>query len=239
VFIWVNSAGHEETLEISKPGYKGETIGRMELLACIEALKEAQNLPSYCDYEKITIYSDSQYVVSNIDNMKYAWYNSKWVAKSGSPILNASEWKELRKLYKKIPKRIKFVKVKGHSKKFPHNKTADRLARISANNATNNPLSRKNVRRKKTPNKVIIGSVVLSGQKLRIRVVEDEYLKEHKTNRYRYEVMSPKSKFFKCVDFAYSDIVLWAGHEYWVTFNKDRKNPRILKLIEEVMKQAV
>lgn len=65
VFIWVNSAGHEETLEISKPGYKGETIGRMELLACIEALKEAQNLPSYCDYEKITIYSDSQYVVSN------------------------------------------------------------------------------------------------------------------------------------------------------------------------------
>jgi hypothetical protein len=65
--------------------------------------------------------------------------------------------------------------------------------------------------------------------------VTDEYLKVQRTFRYKYEVMSKASAFYEKVDRAYSDILLKAGHTYYVLMNDETKNPRILKVYREVV----
>jgi hypothetical protein len=48
--------------------------------------------------------------------------------------------------------------------------------------------------------------------------------------------MSKKSKYYQNVDFIFSDIMLSAGHTYFVRFNIEPKNPRIVKLFKECIK---
>jgi len=47
--------------------------------------------------------------------------------------------------------------------------------------------------------------------------------------------MSKQGPFFGNVDLAFSEFLLRAGHTYSVRFNEDTKNPRILKLLKEVV----
>src|SRR5207247_1377309 len=45
----------------------------------------------------------------------------------------------------------------------------------------------------------------MCGQRMTIRIVTAESLETQRINRYRYEVMSRRSPFYRCVDFAFSD----------------------------------
>ena len=54
----------------------------------------------------------------------------------------------------------------------------------------------------------------MKGQRIRIRVVQPEYLNEHKLHRYRYEVISKGSRFFGNLGFIHSAHPLKAGHHY-------------------------
>jgi hypothetical protein len=60
-------------------------------------------------------------------------------------------------------------------------------------------------------------------------------LKDHRCWKYKYEVMSPKSPYFENMDIAYSDISLRDGHTYFAVMNDNAENPRIDKLIREVV----
>jgi len=51
------------------------------------------------------------------------------------------------------------------------------------------------VRRKKTDKVVDPGSVPMLGQRLTIRIISTDYLREHRLYRHRYEVMSKKSSY--------------------------------------------
>ena len=164
----------------------------------------------------------------------YSWQKMKWLKSSGAPVLNAELWKELNKQILKCKKHIEIRKVKGHSKDA-NNKTVDKLAKFSAKNAFNKPLSIKIIRRKITTEKTVVGCVGMNGQRIIIRIIESEYLKEQRIDRYRYEVMSKSSIYFGMADFLCTKEQLKAGHIYSVRFNKNNNNPSVIKVFKEIL----
>jgi len=75
---------------------------------------------------------------------------------------------------------------------------------------------------------------LLQGQRISIRIITDEYLDLPRCFKYKYEVISKSSPYYGNVDIIFSEIPLGAGHQYFVLFNDDMKNPRIRKMIREL-----
>jgi ribonuclease HI len=106
--------------EISE-GYRKTTNNRMELMAVIKAL-EALKKTSL----KITIYTDSQYIVKALNE---GWLN-KWMATNfAKGKKNKDLWVKFYNLYKQH--QIKFVWVKGHADNI-YNNRCDELATTAA-----------------------------------------------------------------------------------------------------------
>ncbi len=234
-FIKYDHQGNEFIHDVQFNGYKGATNNQMELQACIMALKEALRQELLHDVSKVVVFTDSFYIVDNYKKAMFEWRNKKWYRRSGQPVLNADQWKELIKLIKKIGKRTEFVWVKGHSKDI-NNRAVDRMARKSANLATNKPISIVHVRKKISPNIVNPGCVDMQGQRISIRIITSEFLHLQKIHKYKYEVSSKKSEYLGLVDIIFSNLSLRSGHSYYVVFNKDPKNPRIVGVIRELNK---
>ena len=89
----------------------------MELKAVIEALKRVSPL------QLVTVYSDSQYVVTGITEWIHNWIRRGKIEK------NEDLWMELYELKNKFND-IEFIKVKGHNGD-QYNEEADRLATIA------------------------------------------------------------------------------------------------------------
>jgi len=128
---------------------------------------------------------------------------------------------------------VEFEWVKGHSKD-EDNRAADKLARQSAGSAYNAPLKVVTVRRKKTKKRLVLGSVKNKGQKIRVRIIASESLREQKLAKYTYEVVSKRSNYYGNLDVAFSKLNLRPAHCYLVTMNKAKGNPRFVRLIEEI-----
>ena len=96
------------------------TNNRMELTAVIEGLKA---LKQPC---KVTVITDSQYVVNGITKgWAQSWKNNGWRKKDRKPALNPELWDELLLL---IPKPdVTFNWINGHAG-HPANERCDRLA---------------------------------------------------------------------------------------------------------------
>lgn len=102
-------------------GYRRTTNNRMELMAVIAAL-EALNREGL----KITIYSDSQYVVKAVME---GWLKN-WIATSfRGGKKNKDLWMRFHELSKKH--QLRFVWVKGHAEN-PFNNRCDQLATAAA-----------------------------------------------------------------------------------------------------------
>jgi len=232
-FVTINDEGDEVVEDFPMPGYKSATNNCMELYACVVALKQASKHPKIPLLNRICIFTDSRYVVDNYSTAIYQWPKQKWMTKSGTPVLNADLWKQLVREIKKAPRRAEFTWIKGHSNN-PHNKAVDRLAKQSAKNAVNDAMSIVAVRRKQTEKSVNIGSVEMRGQRLAIRIITSEYLRVQKINKYKYEVISKRSKYLGNVDFIYSTHGLGAGHHYEISVNRNTANPRVVTVLREL-----
>lgn len=102
-------------------GEKNTTNNRMELTACIEVLGSLKNRDV-----KITLYSDSAYIVNCINNKWYVkWEKNGWKNSKKEPVENKDLWKKLLKQFRELD--VKFIKVKGHAG-IELNEEADRLA---------------------------------------------------------------------------------------------------------------
>ena len=102
-------------------GYRRTTNNRMELMAVIAGLEALKK-----DGLKITIYSDSQYVVKAVEE---GWLKN-WVAtdfKGGKK--NKDLWLRFFELSKKNS--LRFVWVRGHADN-PYNNRCDQLATAAA-----------------------------------------------------------------------------------------------------------
>ena len=105
-------------------GYKKTTNNRMELMAVIVGL-EALTMPC-----KVTLYSDSKYVIDAF-NQKWVdnWVKKNWKTAGNKPVKNPDLWKRL--LEAKKPHEIEFIWVKGHNG-HPENERCDKLATSAA-----------------------------------------------------------------------------------------------------------
>ncbi len=234
--VIINSLGQEEFEDIPLAGYAGATNNQMELQACIEGLKIVMRHPAFDNFLHIAIHSDSQYVVENYNRALYAWSRNKWCNYQGKPVDNATLWNELLHAVKKCHKRVDLYWVKGHAKD-KHNKAADNLARQSGRNAFNPPLTLVKVRRKLSVKSVEPGCVPMLNQRISIRIIIDEYLKLQKRFKYKYEVISKSNPYLGNIDFAFSEIMLNAGHCYSIRFNDKSHNPTIIKMFKELPKK--
>ena len=223
-FVTIDESGYEVIQDASFRGYKNATNNQMELQACIMALKEGMRLHLTSGVSKVVIHSDSLYVVDNYQKAMFEWSKSKWLTKSGRPVLNADLWKELVKQIKKVRKKVEIRWIQGRSKSV-HNKAVDRLARQSARLPTNKPISAVQVRRKLSDEAVDLGSFRMLGQRMNIRIITAEYLKVQRVHKYKYEVTAKANKFYGCVDIIFSEISLRASHTYHVTVNENPEIP--------------
>ena len=235
-YVWTDDDGNSAQWDYSPPGYQQATNQEMELKACIAALgglKEPDFPVDPKRFRKIVIFTDSAYVVNNILSARGAWRWNKWTTRDGQPVANVPIWKELVKKADAAPARVYFEWIKGHSKN-PHNKAADRLAKQSANMATNKAPTPRTVRRKRSDAPLVPTGVELYGQNLMVYIESSrDSGPPHRAYRYVYEVVTPTSKSLGSRAVAYSKHSLLAGHTYYVRFNADTKNPWILKVHRE------
>lgn len=96
------------------------TNNRMEMLAVITAL-EALKKPC-----RITVTTDSNYVVKGITEWIHGWIKNNWKNSQKKDVLNRDLWERL--LRASNPHEIKWVWIKGHNG-HPENERCDELAR--------------------------------------------------------------------------------------------------------------
>lgn len=109
--------------ELSR-GYRLSTNNRMELMACIAALK-ALKKPA-----DVVLHSDSRYVVNGIDKgWARKWRDNNWMRTKKDPAENADLWEQLLDLCDLH--RVRFVWVRGHAGD-PENERCDELATTAA-----------------------------------------------------------------------------------------------------------
>ena len=112
--------GHERELSGGDPA---TTNNRMEITAVIEGLSA---LKEPC---RVTVYSDSKYVVDSISKGWAAgWRLRGWVKPDKSPALNPDLWETLLDLCK--THQVSFVWVRGHADNA-YNNRCDRLAVVA------------------------------------------------------------------------------------------------------------
>jgi ribonuclease HI len=105
-------------------GFKHTTNNRMELKACIEALKYVPTGSS------AIVHSDSQYVVNGISKGWAARWRAKgWMRTTTDAAENFDLWKELLEMCEE--RTVRFVWVKGHAGN-PENECCDQLATQAA-----------------------------------------------------------------------------------------------------------
>lgn len=108
-------------IEENSGGVLDTTSNRMEMTAAIEALK---SLPGNT---KVTLYSDSEYLVNGMNVWMRAWKNRGWTTAGGAhtPIKNKDLWEELDRQGKN--RQVEYVWVRGHNG-TEFNERADYLA---------------------------------------------------------------------------------------------------------------
>ncbi len=117
--------GHEKVMS---EGFLLTTNNRMELLAAIVGL-EALREPC-----KVTLYSDSKYLVDAIKNgWVYSWKKKGWKKSDGKKALNPDLWERIL-IQLKIHD-VELVWLKGHAG-HEYNERCDALA-VSAYNSPN------------------------------------------------------------------------------------------------------
>ena len=227
----------EEFIELDSISYQYTSNNQMELLAVITALKYLVTMKDLHKVSRVIVFTDSQYVSENYNSAIFYWPKTKWFLRNGEPVQNAELWKDLVKVSVRLRIRIEIRWIKGHAKN-KDNKVVDKIARQSAKRSIKKIFKPMTIRRKLSPNKVNPGSIESVGQRISIRVITDEYLPVQKLFKYKIEVISKKSKYYNCVDFVYSEMLLKAGHSYVLSLKKSESRLVISKVINEIVKES-
>ncbi len=89
-------------------GYDAKTTNnRMELMAAIEALRAPRGA------SKVTIHTDSSYVINGITKWVKGWEKNGWQTKEKKDVLNKDLWQELAKA--SLKHEVTWVHVRGHA----------------------------------------------------------------------------------------------------------------------------
>ncbi len=103
-------------------GFEANTTNnRMELTAAIEVLKRLQDLPLH---PKLTLRTDSKYLIDGLEKWITNWKKKGWKTASGKPVLNQDLWETLDQARLT---NVALEYVKGHSGD-PDNDRVDKIA---------------------------------------------------------------------------------------------------------------
>ena len=105
-------------------GKKNSTNNEMELTAVIESLK---SLPSPA---RVTVTTDSQYVVKGATEWMQNWEKNGWKTAAKKPVKNRILWEAINSLVKKHS--VRWEWIRGHAG-HPENERSDLLAVEAAN----------------------------------------------------------------------------------------------------------
>ena len=123
-----------DTIKEINGGFRLTTNNRMELMGVIVALKTLKQKD-----KKITVYTDSSYVVNGITKgWAKSWRKNNWIKSDKQKAVNSDLWSELLDLIE--PLNINFIWVKGHAGN-KYNERCDELA-VSAANSTDLPIDK-------------------------------------------------------------------------------------------------
>jgi ribonuclease HI len=124
--------GYKDTTQIITYSefYESTTSNRMELLGVLWVIKN-------CDFNKLVIYSDSQYVVNGFNIWRHNWIKKNWRTAGNQEVLNLDIWLDLNKY--SANKNIQLEWIRGHNNNY-YNDLVDALARktILSKVSTNN-----------------------------------------------------------------------------------------------------
>lgn len=241
--VYVTDSGGDDfdVDNFARPGYEGASNQQMELWAVVQALRElgakGWKPLDVEKFKRITFYLDSQYVIDGA-NAAERLRAQGWKNRDGKPISNSRLWEAYLEAKKKIKIPIYFEKVRGHSGN-KYNDMADAQADLSRENRIGQYLPGAAIARRKFSSKQVKqGSIRPAGQIVLIHVIT-EYPEMGDANRFKIEVVDPESDDFEKVDFYYADqaLKLRAHHAYMVQLNEDKKNPRIVAVIDEIARE--
>ena len=112
-------------------GYRRTTNNRMELMGPIKSL---ESLKESC---RVTLYSDSRYVVDAVEKgWAKRWQANGWMRNKKEPAINPDLWKQLLALCEQHD--VEFRWVRGHAGN-PENERCDQLA-VQAAQQSNLPI---------------------------------------------------------------------------------------------------
>jgi ribonuclease HI len=216
-------------------GFKESTINRMELSACIAAMKwvKEEGMKRRCS--RVQIFSDSQYVV-NGQFSATSWQKAKWRTAAGRPLDNSDLWKDFLSAKSKAGIRIDICKVQNKS--TPLLKRVDKLAKAAAKS---HPRIDHGLVVGKIGRAKIKGSPSMfpaANQLLVIRIVGSKTVGPTRENRFVFEVFDESSGNYVSKHFAYCAPVtggqLHRQRGFRVRMNDKPDYPQILEVIEEV-----
>ncbi len=122
---------HDDDIKEISGGFSHTTNNRMELMGCIVALRDIGRIK-----KKITLYSDSSYVVNGImKGWAKGWRKKGWIKSDKKPAINPDLWAELLDLVEGLDITLQWVK--GHAGN-PLNERCDKLA-VAAARQQNSP----------------------------------------------------------------------------------------------------
>jgi ribonuclease HI len=224
-----------DDVQIIDFGCSESSNNRMELMACIKALKwiRLNSLPP--DVSRVQIITDSQYVKDNIARA-HGWRKNGWRNQYGQPIENRDLWKDFLSAIQRVGTTVHFGWTAG--KKSPILKAIDRAAKAAAKRGGQD--IDRGFRPGVVAKSLVKGSAILfpaTGQSALIRPYKKTVLGKSE-NKVRFDVFSEDSGKYTESCYAFAPPILAANlhrqHGYRVRFNDSSRYPQIIEIIEEV-----
>ena len=220
-------------------GCNESSINRMELLACIEALRWVFSHASWDDVTRVIIVTDSQYVTDNFIRARY-WKKQGWKNLSGETKVNEDLWNRLLKGVRqtaKVGMRVDFVWERG--KKTSITKQVHRAAQAAAKRGGFDKDT--GYRPGAVSRSMVKGGVAerfpAAGQVLVVRPYVKKIMYKGE-NRISFNVFDERARTYSGKFFAsaspFLSSELHKGNGHRVRFNSDPKNPILLERIEGV-----
>jgi ribonuclease HI len=217
-------------------GYTGTTNNRMELRACIEALRFIAHRGPELGVPRAVLLTDSQYVVDNAPRAPY-WPAGQAVNHEGMPIRNRDLWREFLRVRAQIRFRLTIKWVPGKTTRILRD--VDKLAKDAARTAIEPDRGYRPgaIGRRFTPGRRAAKAFPARGQSATFRIYKVEYLKGGGVPQHRvtFDLYSTSEADYIAPYFAFISArhVIHRGHCYEATFNQSRTYPMI-ETIKEV-----
>jgi ribonuclease HI len=216
-------------------GCEESSNNRMELLACIRALKWIRENAPWTGVTRIQLFTDSQYVKDNVFRAR-EWKKNDWRNRYREPIENSDLWKDLIAAHSKTGITVHIEWTAG--KKSPILKRVDKAAKAAADRGGTD------VDRGYRPGTVARSMVAgpaarfaARGQSIAIRPYRKSLMTRGE-EKVRFDIFSEETQTFLESCYAYAPPGLTAElhrqHGYRVRFNDNPKYPQILEILEEV-----